>query len=212
MKTTGVILREARLARKLEIEEVSKITKIRVQFIEWLEADNYRELPNATVTKGFIKNYGQFLGLNPNHLLAIFRRDFVENQQGQIMPRGMVEPVTKSSIWTPKSTVIALVVFLFTVFLGYIGYQYYKLVGPPTLIVSSPASNLVTSKDTIEVYGRTDPEATISINNQLVALEKGGIFYVRVQLIPGINKIIITAENKSKKTATIIKNITLTPL
>ena len=210
MKTTGLLLQEARLTRKLDVEEVAKITKIRPQFLKWLEADDYGQLPNATVAKGFIRNYGQFLGLNPNHLLAIFRRDFAENQQGQIVPRGMVEPVTKSSIWTPKSTVIALVVFLFTVFLGYLAYQYSLMTGPPALVVSSPSQNLTTTQNTIEVYGKTDPEATIAVNNQLVVLEKGGQFFVRLPLSSGANQIVVTALNKSGKTTTIIRKVFLT--
>jgi cytoskeletal protein RodZ len=210
MKTTGLVLQEARLARKLDIEEVAKITKIRPQFLRWLEADDYSRLPNATVAKGFIKNYGQFLGLNSNYLLAIFRRDFLENQQGQIVPRGMVEPVTKTSIWTPRSTVIALVAFVFTLFLGYLAYQYSLLVGPPTLVVSSPSQNVTTTQNTVEVFGRTDPEATISVNNQLVALEKGGEFYVRLRLLPGANQITVIAQNKSGKTADVTRTVFLT--
>jgi hypothetical protein len=149
--------------------------------------------------------------LNANHLLAVFRRDFAENLQGQIVPRGMVEPVTKSSIWTPKSTVIAIVVFLFTVFLGYLAYQYYLLVGPPALVVSSPPVRLTTTQNTVEIYGRTDPEATISVNNQLVALEKGGQFFVRIPLVAGLTKLPLPPPiNPAKPTVNRIVTLTST--
>jgi hypothetical protein len=210
MKSTGQILKEARLARKLEIVEVARITRIRPKYLESLESDDFGQLPNAIVAKGFIKNYGQFLGLNPNYLLAVFRRDFAENRQGQIVPRGMVEPVTKTSLWTPRSTVIATVVFLITLFLGYLIYQYSLLMGPPYLSVTAPADNLTISQTTVEVYGKTDPEATISVNNQLVALDKGGQFFVRLPLIPGENRIIVIATNKSGKNATVLRKIFLT--
>jgi cytoskeletal protein RodZ len=210
MKSTGQILREARLARKLDLGDVAKITKIRPRFLELLESDDFGQLPNGIVAKGFIKNYGQFLGLNPSYLMAVFRRDFVENRQGQIVPRGMVEPVTKNSLWTPKSTVIALVAFLFTLFLGYLAYQYSLLVGPPSLTLSSPINGIVVSQMTVEVYGKTDPEATISVNDKLVALDKGGQFYVRLELNPGLNKITVTATNKSGKNASVTRKVFLT--
>jgi cytoskeletal protein RodZ len=210
MKSTGQILKEARLARKLDIEEVARVTKIRPQFLILLESDDFSQLPNGIVAKGFIKNYGQFLGLTPNYLMAVFRRDFSENRQGQIIPRGMVEPVTKTSYWTPKSTVIALVAFLFTLFLGYLAYQYSLLLGPPSLILSSPAEATNTSQSTIEVYGKTDPEATISVDDKLVALDKGGQFYVRLVLNPGLNKIRVTATNKSGKNTSVIRKVFLT--
>lgn len=211
MKTTGQILQEARLAKKLELSESSRITRIRPQFLALLEADDYRQLPSATVAKGFIRNYGQFLGLNPSYLLAVFRRDFIENPQGQIVPRGMVEPVTKTSVWTPKSTVIALIVMLFVVFGGYLTYQFIQLLGPPYLILNQPQSETIVSDATIEITGRTDPEATISVNDQLVVLDKGGTFSVRLPLVPGPNEIRVTSTSKSGKTTTLTRSVTLTP-
>jgi len=210
MKSTGQILREARLARKLDIEDVARITKIRPRFLTLLESDDFSRLPNSIVARGFIKNYGQFLGLNPKYLLAIFRRDFSENRQGQIVPRGMVEPVTKTSLWTPRSTVIAVVVFLFTLFLGYLVYQYSLLVGPPSLNLTSPKDGITISQSTVEVFGKTDPEATISVNDKLVALDKGGQFYVRLVLTPGLNKITVTASNKSGKNTSVVRKVFLT--
>lgn len=210
MKSTGLILREARLARNLDIADVAKITKIRPHFLELLESDNFSQLPNGIVAKGFIRNYGQFLGLNPNYIMAVFRRDFAENREGQIIPRGMVEPVTRTSIWTPRSTVIAVVVFLFTLFLGYLAYQYSLLAGPPSLLLDSPVDGITASRTTVEVYGKTDPEATISVNDKLVALDKGGQFYVRLELNPGLNKITVTAANKSGKSTTLFRKVFLT--
>jgi len=210
MKTTGQLLQENRLVKKLDVSEVARITKIRQHYIIFLEADDYRQLPNATVTKGFIKNYGQFLGLNTNYLLAVFRRDFVENPAGQIVPRGMVEPVTKVNLWTPKSTVIALVVLLFTLFGGYLFYQYSQLLGPPMLELSTPKSDIQTKETTIEVFGRTDPEATILVNNQSLVLDKGGQFSVRLPLLPGENIITIIATSKTGKSTTLNRKVTLT--
>lgn len=200
----------ARLARKLELSEVARITKIRIQFLDLLEADDFGKLPNAIVAKGFINNYSKFLGLNSNYVLAVFRRDFVENRQGQIVPRGMVDPVGNNSLWTPKSTVIALVVLLFTVFLGYLGYQYTILIGPPSLTLTSPVENLSTPDSTVEVLGKTDPEATISVNDKLVALDNGGQFFVRIPLISGDNLLTLIATNKSGKSTKIIRHVFLT--
>jgi hypothetical protein len=210
MKTTGQILQAARLIKKLELDDVARITKIRPQFLKWLEADDYQRLPSGTVARGFIHNYSEFLGLNSDHLLAVFRRDFVENQQGQIVPRGMVDPVDKTSFWTPKSTVIALVTALFVVFGAYLIYQYYILTGPPSLTWDRPADNTVVNEESVEVSGHTDPEATLSVNGQLIALDKNGLFYFRVPVTAGSNKITIIAIGKSGKTNTITRTVTLT--
>lgn len=210
MKTTGQILQETRLLKKIEIEEVSRITKIRPESIRLLEADNYGSLPGGTITRGFIRNYSEFLGLNPQHLLAVFRRDFLENAKGEIIPRGFVEPVNENSFWTPRTTVIALVTLIFTIFGGYLIYQYQILVGPPALEVSQPTENQIVSERTIEVKGSTNPEAVISVNGNLVALENGGQFSLRIPLTNGQNTVVVIATGKSGKTTSISRSVTLT--
>ncbi len=211
MKTAGQMLQLARNGKKLELEDVSEITKIRPQFLSAIEADNYRLLPSGAVAKGFIRNYSEFLGLNPAQVLAIFRRDFVENQAGQIVPRGFVEPVSKQAVWTPRTTVIAIVSLILTLFTFYLVYQYRILTGPPKLQISQSAPVKTTSESSYEISGITDPEATISVNGQLVVLDKGGQFYFRVPLADGENLVTITATSKSGKTTILNRKVTYTP-
>lgn len=210
MKTAGQILQATRIMKKMELDDVARITKIRAQSLKHLENDDYGQLPSGTIARGFIRNYAQFLGLNPEHVLAVFRRDFVENQQGQIIPRGMVEPVNKSSFWTPKTTVIAGVALLFTLFTAYLAFQYKTLTGPPSLVVTEPVDGQTVAEDTVEVRGTTDPEATLAVNGQLVVLEEGGHFYLRLPIQPGQNEIIVVATGKSKKTTSITRTVNLT--
>ncbi len=210
MKTAGQMLQETRLSKRLDYADVARITKIRPQFLEIIENDNYKQLPSGAVAKGFIRNYAEFLGLKPDYISAIFRRDFVENERGEIIPRGMANPINKVSIWTPKTTVIAGVIALFLALGIYLIYQFNVLVGPPSLKLTEPAADQVVDTQTIVVSGTTDPEATILVNSQPIALDKGGSFFVRLPLVPGENKIIVVATSKSKKTTTIERKVTLT--
>ena len=207
MKTAGQILQASRTAKKLEVEDVARITKIRPQFLKFLEVDDYTRLPNATVARGFIRNYCEFLGLNPEHLLAVFRRDFDENPKGQIIPRAVTQPVKSTSLWTPRTTVIATMTLIFALFGAYLFYQYRLLTGPPSLEISSPTGTLSVNQSTLEVIGKTDPEATISVNGQLVALDKGGSFSLRIPLELGSNEIVVTAIAKSGRKSTISKTV-----
>jgi len=207
MKTAGQILQIARHQKQLDLGEVSRITKIRPEFLNLIETDDYGKLPSGTVARGFIRNYSEFLDLNPSQLLAIFRRDFVENHQGQIVPRGMVEPVDKPGFWTPKTTLFAGLAVIFTLFAAYLIFQYRVLTGPPPLELSKPPANAQILEDSVEVVGSTDPESTISINGQLVALEKGGRFIFRVTLAPGVNNLTIVATNKFNRTSTITRQV-----
>ena len=207
MKTVGQILQTARNAQKLDLKDVSRITRIRARFLDAVEADDYTQLPSGAVARGFIRNYSEFLELKPESILAIFRRDFGENEQGQIIPRGMVKPVSEVSFWTPRTTIIAAIALIFTLFGAYLIFQYRVLTGPPSLRLVMPIDRQETTEATVEVVGITSPEATVSVNGQLVALEKGGRFFLRLPLTPGDNIISIMATSKSGKTASLMRTV-----
>ena len=80
MRTVGQVLKEEREKKFFSLEEIEKATKIRKELLEFLEAGLYSKLPPPTFVQGFIKNYGKFLKLDQEKLLAIFRREFSEGQ------------------------------------------------------------------------------------------------------------------------------------
>src|SRR5438105_9106555 len=75
VESVGRKLQQARLGRKLEIEDVADITKIRPERIADLEADEYGLFPNLTYAKSFLAKYAAFLGVNIQDELDNFRID-----------------------------------------------------------------------------------------------------------------------------------------
>ncbi len=69
MATVGEQLRAAREARGLTLEDVEAATKIRVEYLDALEQENLAALPDPVVARGFLRNYAQFLELDPEPLL-----------------------------------------------------------------------------------------------------------------------------------------------
>lgn len=126
MGSVGERLKEARLDKELSLEEVEKRTKIRKDYLFALEEDRYQDLPAGAYIQGFIKNYAQVLGLKPEPLLAIFRRDY----RGKISADVEFAPQEGFS-WTPKMTVIGLIVFGLLFFFGYLFWQYQLLQTSP---------------------------------------------------------------------------------
>jgi cytoskeletal protein RodZ len=70
-KTVGEILRTAREARKLSVEQVNRETKISVQTVRSLEQDDFGAFPSETYLKGFVRTYAEFLGLDGNRIWAM---------------------------------------------------------------------------------------------------------------------------------------------
>ena len=76
MTTAGQKLKAARLEKSLTLEDVSKATKIKSSFLEYIENGEYQKLPSVSYAHGFVRNYASFLGLDEKELLAIFRREY----------------------------------------------------------------------------------------------------------------------------------------
>lgn len=72
-ESVGRKLQQARLSRKLEIEDVAERTKIRPDRIIDLEADEYSHFPNPTYAKSFLAKYARFLGLDIQEELDQFQ-------------------------------------------------------------------------------------------------------------------------------------------
>ncbi len=69
MKTVGKQLQEARLARNWTPELASRETKIKVDRVKDLEADDYAAFNNATYARGFVRTYARALGLDEYKIL-----------------------------------------------------------------------------------------------------------------------------------------------
>jgi cytoskeletal protein RodZ len=196
MKTVGQILKARREASGRDLDNIAKVTKIRKDYLEALENDDYHKLPGATYAKGFIKNYAQSLGMNTRTLVAIFRRDFAEDEKGQIIPRGKLEPLDKSGwSWTPQLTVGLIVVFLITLIAGYFGFQYYRLWNP-ALKVTEPIEGEILVSGNVQVSGQADPSSTVRVNEHLVIVDANGNFDTTLTLEQGEQIIKVVAETE----------------
>jgi cytoskeleton protein RodZ len=60
----GISLREAREKRGLELDAVQKALRIRRRYLEALESDRFEQLPGEVYTRGFLREYAEFLGLD----------------------------------------------------------------------------------------------------------------------------------------------------
>jgi len=209
MKTVGQILRETRLKRAITFEEIEKKTKIRVKYLQAIENDDYRQLPGGkVVAKGFIKNYGEYLGLSSENLLASFRRDFGQEQKGQVLPRGIYRPLGKIGFsWTPRTTIIAISFFFICLFIAFLGYQFFLFLGPPKLQVTVPSENQVVQESVVEVKGRSDSDASVYLNEVLISLDEQGNFSEFINLTPGENLIRIEAVSRRGKKSVIERRI-----
>lgn len=206
MKTAGQILKEDRVKKEISLNDVARETKIRKPYLVALEKDDYQSLPSIATIKGFIRNYTQFLGLEPERVLAVFKRDYRRTQEQKSVFPPKVD-LNKQFKWTPKKTLIVVVALFIIVFLTYLAYQYHGLLGKPSLEIYSPVDNQQVNEEQIMIKGKTNPDNSVTINDSLAQLNDQGEFSYRLRLVSGENKIVIEAINrlgrKTRQTRTI---------
>jgi len=68
----GKKFQDARVARKLTLDEAARMTKIRPQRLAEIEADDFSKFPSLAYAKGFLLIYGKFLDVDVTPYLDAF--------------------------------------------------------------------------------------------------------------------------------------------
>lgn len=80
MLSIGEILRQRRQELKLSLEQAAQQTRIRLHYLEALEAGNIEKIPSSAQARGFLRSYAQFLKLDPQPLLSALSNEVFPEQ------------------------------------------------------------------------------------------------------------------------------------
>jgi hypothetical protein len=100
MTDIGSQLRAAREAQGLTLEQAFKGTRIKGSFLEAIEANQFDALPGPVQARGFVRSYGNFLGLDGEHLASSLDAD----KTGASEARPLTTAPTVKPIVTPAPT------------------------------------------------------------------------------------------------------------
>jgi cytoskeletal protein RodZ len=158
----------ARERKGVDLYRAERDTKIRARYLGALERGDYKELPGAVYTKGFLRNYALYLGLDPEDVLAQWRHergDGKEQPPAIVVPRPISAP-RKGLTFSPGLVVAALLTVVIVAFGAYLGIQVLRFTKPPTIAVTQPATAVIDVDESVTSYtleGTTLPGATVSI-------------------------------------------------
>src|SRR5689334_22880272 len=131
----------ARERKGVDLYRAERDTKIRARYLGALERGDYKELPGAVYTKGFLRNYALYLGLDPEEVLLQWRRERGAPQEPApviAVPRPIAAP-RRGLTFSPSLIVFALLVALVIGFMVWLGFQLLRFSNPPTIAVTNPA-------------------------------------------------------------------------
>jgi len=206
MKSVGHILKKQREKQGKSLSQINRITKIPEKNLLALEADNYSLLPAPTFVKGFIQIYAKALDLDPEKLVAIFRRDSQKKEQSEVLPQGLT-PITKKTFWNPKLTISLAIGLLLAVFLSFFGFHLKNYFSPPILLVEKPVDNQEIKEEQVEVKGKTSKDVSVYVNDELINVDAKGEFNYQFKVFSGTNTITVKAVNSRDKETTISRQI-----
>ncbi len=120
MTTIGQTLCDARERLGLTLEEAERATRIRAHHLQALESEAWDTLPSPVQARGFLHNYAEFLGLNPDALLLQYV-DVLQHRRSALAaptrPVARAAPVTaavpvRRPRWVSPDLLISSVVVL----------------------------------------------------------------------------------------------------
>jgi cytoskeletal protein RodZ len=203
MKTIGQILKDSRIAKSYSLKHIEGVTKIKSGFIDSIEKENWDVLPSFPTVLGFVKSLASSLDVDQKMAVAVLKRDYPPKKL-RITPR---PDVSKKFIWSPKLTFIIGVSAVLITLLGYLSFQYFHFVSRPELTVDSPKENQVVKGNSVTVFGSTDSDAKVVINNQPIMVSPDGKFSENLDVSSETKEIVITASSRSGKTTTVSRRI-----
>src|SRR5688500_10045154 len=112
MASFGENLRRERELRGVDLHEMAEATKISVRFLQALEQDRVDVLPGGIFPRAFVRQYGKYLGLDPERLVAEFVFAFGGDPVPARTPSGKVHLGPTSRWWTVAAVVLLVAAFL----------------------------------------------------------------------------------------------------
>ncbi len=196
----------ARERKGVDLYRAERDTKIRSRYLAALERGDYRELPGAVYTKGFLRNYALYLGLDPDDVLLQWRRERGDSKEAQAViavPRPLLAP-RKGLTFSPSLVVFALLTAAVLVFSAYLGVQLLRFAKPPTIAVTQPASAVISVDEDSASYvfeGTTIAGGSVTIKTADQELrtnaDSTGEWTLQVDLRRGENAFEVSATDPS---------------
>ncbi len=217
--TLGEQLRAQRERKGITLEQAAADTRIREKFLTALEAGDYPSLPGAVYTRGFLRNYAEYLDLETDELVVLFLQER-SGAPPEATPKRTFKPyrpvVHKSLLFRPVVFVPVLIIAFVGLFLGYMYYQFSTFATLPKLEITDPSTDGLAASSELVVHGITVPGARVTVTlipgPDFLDIRSGddGAFDAKVVLSPGSNHVLVEVQ-AAGKTNKVIRTVLYQP-
>jgi cytoskeletal protein RodZ len=116
----GNTLREARNRRRIDLTIAEQDTKIRSKYLDALEQEAFDVLPGAVYTRGFLRTYARYLGLDPQPYIDEYNDRFARFEEAEEAIQGMtrVQGGSTSQRTMRRVIIVGLVALAVAIWIG----------------------------------------------------------------------------------------------
>jgi cytoskeletal protein RodZ len=126
MSDLGDLLRRARAHKGVTLRDAEKRTRISRTYLAALEAHDFDQLPPRAYARGIVRNYAQYLGLDPAAILSMYEQA-VRDDTGEVDDVEVVaavQPIEIHGHWAPNFAIIIFMLVISAVIFTWIYSAY----------------------------------------------------------------------------------------
>jgi cytoskeletal protein RodZ len=169
MSDLGDLLRRARAYKGVTLRDAERVTRINRQYLSALESHDFEKLPPPAYARGIVRNYAQYLGLDPAMVLSLYETAAEETAADSFEVVEAIRPMDVHTHWAPNFAIIGFMLVVSAVVFAWVYSAYFQAAGasptvtiaqstPPALSTDTTLLGLVTNSPTL---GAPSPTATV---------------------------------------------------
>ncbi|MGM9904143.1 MAG: RodZ domain-containing protein [Enterococcus sp.] len=184
-ETIGEKLRQARLNKKISLDELQQITKIQKRYLESIDQDDFDQLPGKFYVRAFIRQYAEAVGEDGDYLVDVFdgKKSLLEETVKKRPEPEVVNGSRKamhqeeknlSKFWTSLPVLllglVALAIISIVVYMSWQDRQSDPIIGADASSISVEGS--VAQKETATTSSEPTAESTVASTTQSTEEQK----------------------------------------
>jgi cytoskeletal protein RodZ len=148
----------------VSLRDAERATRISRRYLEALEAHDFEKLPPAAYARGIVRNYAQYLGLDPQVVLSLYQQaadDHDEALPYEVTPA--TQPLDVRAPWAPNFALIGFMLVVSAIVFAWFYSAYFQPnESVATVTAAQPTPTSVDGSLLTLVAGQPTPTATVN--------------------------------------------------
>ena len=110
--SAGTRLREERLSKGIKTTTVAEKLHITNHYVKAIESDKFEKLPGAIFTRGYLKNYAEFLNMNSSEIVSLYERTVSQKANVTSSKVSLYKAKPRNRMFVISSIILFIILFV----------------------------------------------------------------------------------------------------